>query len=242
MKKLGLVGGLGPEATLRYYRDIVYAVQERSGRPGYPPMTVESLNVYRVLELAGAGERSRLADYLAGGIERLAASGAEFAAFCAATPETVMDLVRERSPLPVISLVDAVADEAARRGYHRVAALGTGPTMAAGLFNGALAGRDVVALTPGPAEREFIATAISDELEQGIVTAGTRAGMVNVLERMAAEENAEAVILGCTELPMALDDEVSPIPCLDAAEIHIRRIVDEIADEDGDGRRGEESA
>lgn len=107
MKKVGLVGGMGPEPTIPYYRDIVYGVQKALGKSLLPELTIESVNVFKVLNLCDEKKYDELAEYLIGAINNLAESGADFAALSANTSHIVFDKLKEQSPIPLISIVEA---------------------------------------------------------------------------------------------------------------------------------------
>lgn len=141
MKKLGLVGGMGPESTIPYYHDIVYGVQERVGK-------------------------------------------------------------------------DFFKQPFLRRGIQIV--------------------------TPSDAEMDYVNQKITSELEHGVVRRETLEGFQKIILRMRAEEKIEAIVLGCTELPLLLNDEVSPVPCLDTMQIHIQDIISEILQETDKGGRSYE--
>ena len=117
----GEVVGFEMRTRIPYYRGIVFGVQERMGERVFPPMTIESLDVYRVLELCEGRRFDELVDYLGDGLDALAAAGADFAALSANTPHIVLGRLQERSPLPLVSIVEAAradrehADAAARR-------------------------------------------------------------------------------------------------------------------------------
>ena len=129
MKKVGLVGGIGPESTISYYHDIVYGVQKEVGRDFFPDVSIESIALFKWVDLCDKKEYDKLADYTMEPIERLARSGADFAVLTANTAHLIFDQVHSRSPIPLISIVEAAAEEAARRGYAKVGLLGIGFTM-----------------------------------------------------------------------------------------------------------------
>lgn len=228
MKKLGLIGGLGPESTMMYYRDIVYGVKKRLGREAFPNLTVESLDVFRVLEMCGAQDYGALTAYLGGAVERLAAAGADFVAISANTPHIVFDDVAARSPVPMVSIIDTARDEALGRGYARVGLLGTAFTMEGAFFRGPFERAGVSVAVPTEAERAFVARCISGELEQGVVRRETTEAFMRIIERMAQENGIEAVVLGCTELPLLFSQTSPPITCLDTVQLHVQALVDRI--------------
>lgn len=238
MRKLGLIGGLGPESTIPYYRDIVFGVQERVGEHLFPPMTIESLDVYRVLELCGRRDLDALTAYLGRGLDALAAAGAEFAAISANTPHIVFDRLVDRSPLPLVSIVEASCAEARRRGLGRIGLLGTLFTMREDFFAEPFERAGMSVVRPTGAEQETIQARIADELELGVVRPDTVAELTGIVERLVRQEGIESVVLGCTELPLALSDENSPVPCLDTATIHVAALVEAILD-GGDAAPGD---
>lgn len=228
MKKLGLVGGMGPESTIPYYHDIVYGVQEKAGEKGFPCLTIESVNVFEVLRLCGEEKYEELTEYLLAAIRSLANSGADFAALSANTPHIVFDRLQEKSPLPLVSIIEAACRETVRRGYRRIGLLGTIFTMKGSFFKEPFCREQVDIITPSEEEMQFINDKISSELEIGVVKEETLREFQRIIARMKAEDGIEAVVLGCTELPLLLNDAVSPVPCLDTMKIHVQALVDEI--------------
>ncbi len=226
MKKLGIVGGLSPESTIPYYKGIVYGVQKKIGDNILPNLTIESINVYQVLNLCVAQKYDELTEYLLAAINNLAAAGADFAAISANTPHIVFDRLAEKSPLPLVSIIDACCNEALNRGLKKIALMGTKFTMEGDFFKKPFIKAGIELITPNNNEIELINQKILSELEQGIVRDETRDIFIKIIERMKAENGAEAIILGCTELPLILNDSVSPLPCLDTMQIHIKTLVD----------------
>ena len=116
MKKVGIVGGIGPESTISYYHDIVYGVQERIGHPFYPPVSIESIDLFEWVRLCDQKEMEKLISFTVEAVGRLAASGCDFAILAANTAHLIFDEVQEKSPIPLLSIVEACAEEAKRRG------------------------------------------------------------------------------------------------------------------------------
>lgn len=228
MRKLGLVGGMGPESTIPYYHDIVYGVQERVGKNYFPNLTVESVNVFDVLRLCGEQKYDELTDYLFQAINNLAKSGADFAALSANTPHIVFDKLQELSPIPLISIVESACKEAEKRDLKKIGLLGTVFTMTEDFFKQPFSRKDIEIVVPCDTEMDYVNQKISSELEHGIIKKDTLESFTKIISRMQAEENIEAIVLGCTELPLLLNDKNSPVPCLDTMQIHIRDIINEI--------------
>lgn len=230
MKKLGLVGGMGPESTIPYYHDIVYGVQAKVGKAFFPNLTIESVNVFEVLGLCGEQKYDELVDYLMEAINNLINSGADFVALSANTPHIVFDKLQEKSPVPLVSIIEATKDEAIRQNKRKLGLLGTIFTMTGDFYKLPFQNSGIEIVVPNRDEMKFINQKISSELEHGIVKEETLKGFQEITERMKNEDGIEAIILGCTELPLLLNDEVSPVPCLDTMKIHVEALVGKIVE------------
>ena len=211
---------MGPQSTMPYYMNIVYGVQNRTSKDFFPNLTIESLNVFEILKMIGEDRFEELTDHFVKALENLKAAGADFAALTANTAHIVFDRLKEQSPLPLVSIVEATADEAAGRGLKKVALLGTRFTMERDFYKKPFERVGINVVIPNEDERRFIDEKITSELEYGTVLPETLERFVGIIGRMAADDGIEAVILGCTELPLLLNDSVSPIPCLDTVKIH----------------------
>lgn len=229
MKKLGLVGGMGPESTIPYYHDIVYGVQEKVGKDFFPNLSIESVNVFEVLQLCKEEKYEELTTYLMRAINNLIKSGADFVALSANTPHIVFDRLRMKSAVPLISIIEATRDEALQLDLKKIGLLGTIFTMKGAFFRKPFVDSGIEVVIPTEEEMEVINQRIAKELELGIVKEETLEVFQKIIERMKEENGIEAIILGCTELPLLLNDEVSPVPCLDTMKIHIKTLVDMIA-------------
>ena len=228
MKKLGLVGGMGPESTIPYYHDIVYGVQKAVGKAYFPNLSIESIDVFEVLRLCREEQFPVLTEYLLRAVCNLKAGGAEIAALSANTPHIVFDELQKRSPLPLISIVDAACLEAQKRKYTKLGLLGTIFTMTKTFFKDPFISEGIDIAIPQEAEVKIIDEKVSKELELGIVKEETRRILLDIIKRMKKEDGIQAVILGCTELPLILNDDVTPVPCLDTMKIHVQALVNAI--------------
>lgn len=228
MKKLGLVGGMGPESTIPYYHDIVYGVQAKVGKDFFPNLSIESVNVFDVLRLCSEQKYDELSDYLMIAINNLINSGADFVALTANTPHIVFDKLQAKSSVPLISIIEATRDEAIRLNKRKLGLLGTIFTMTGDFFKTPFLSSDIEIVVPTIEEMEFINHKISSELELGIVKEETLRSFQQIIERMKKDSGIEAIILGCTELPLLLNDEVSSVPCLDTMKIHVEKLIDMI--------------
>lgn len=148
MKKLGLVGGTGPESTLIYYKDINYIVNKMTNGLEFPELSIESINLYKGLELCKLEQYEELLDYLLSAVNNLAAAGAEFAALSANTMHIVYDELKEKSPIPLVSIIEATCEEAKRQGMKKLGLLGTIFTMKGDFFKRPFTSYGIDIVTP----------------------------------------------------------------------------------------------
>lgn len=230
MKRLGLIGGFGPESTIPYYHDIVYGVQKRVGEQFFPELTIESLNVFKLLELCGKRDYEAVTEYIMRGINHLVNAGVDFIAISANTPHIVFDELRRRTPVPMVSIIEATCDEAKRKNMKTIGLLGTIFTMEEAFFKKPFIDNGIKVVIPTEGERVLVNERISKELELGIVKEETLSAFLKVIQRMKDEEGIEAVVLGCTELPLLFKGVETPVECLDTMQIHIATLIDWILD------------
>jgi aspartate racemase len=207
MKNLGLVGGLGPGATLYYYREL--------SRIGAGEFLMVQADVAYVLDQAGRGNRQALADYLARLIERLARGGAEVAAISAITPHICIRELERISALPLVNVLDGIAAEIRSRGYGRVALFGTRSVVASRLFD-MLEGVDV--FVPVADQVDAIHDAYTGLL-------GGDISQRDVFSRIAHELPVDAVVFAGTDLTLVFDETNTDFPHVDGAKVHIDAIV-----------------
>jgi aspartate racemase len=224
MKMIGLIGGLGPESTLDYYRLIIRAFQERKS-VDYPEIVVYSANLTEGLKLMEGKNREALTDWLLHRIEALRNAGAEFAAIGSNSPHVVFDAVRQRSPLPLVSIVEATCRKARELGVTRLGLLGTAFTMQADFFQKPFLAGGMDVAVPEPDDQQLIHRRLFTEIELGIIRDSTRQELLGVVRRLIDRHGIEALILGCTELPLILTKDEFGIPFLNTTAIHVEAIV-----------------
>lgn len=227
MKKLGLVGGTGPESTLVYYKEINKRVDSLHNGV-FPEIAIESLNLYKALELVARERYDDLAEYILESINNLEQSGAGIVALTAGTMHVVYDLIKDKVHVPFISIPTTVAEYAETKKYKKVGLLGTIFTMEKDYLSKAFMDKGIEVIVPDRDTRIFVNDIISKELEYGIVKEESVIKLINAIQDMVNKSEIEAVILGCTELPLAINDGNCPVDCLDIMEIHIQKLVEMI--------------
>jgi aspartate racemase len=230
MRTAGLVGGLGPDTTVDYYRRIIAAWQAQDPTSA-PSLVIDSIDVQKIFRLV-ASDRAELADYLDVSVQRLARAGADFGAITANMPHLVFDDVRARSPIPLISIIATCAEEADRRGMRRVALLGTRFTMEATMYPDGLRQFGIDTVVPAEPERAFIHEHYVGEMIKGVFRDDVRERVTAIVSRLRTEEKIDGVILGGTELTLLLPTEtVADVPALNTTALHVDAIVKRLRSE-----------
>jgi aspartate racemase len=221
MKTLAIIGGIGPESTIQYYRAVLSAYRKRLGAVDAPSILINSIDVNRLLTLA-ATDLNGLTGYLRAEIERMADAGASLGLLAANTPHVVFDDLARVSPIPLVSIVEATCEEAVRRGLQRLGLLGTRFTMSGQFYPRVLSQRGIEVVAPSQDEQAFVHDKYTNELLQNVFTVNTRNAVLHIIDRLRERDGVDGVILGGTELPLLLNsDEHGGVPLLDTARIHI---------------------
>lgn len=229
MKKLGMIGGTGPESTVDYYQSIISKFQEETGsKESLPELLIYSINMYKIFDLLQNNQEEELAEYLAAAVLSLERAGADFAVISANTPHIVFDKVQQKVNIPMISIVEESYRKAGQLGLHKIGLLGTKFTMENDFFKEPFTANGKEIFVPNEEDQQFIHEKIVKELEQGIVNEETKKEFLVIAERMIEQHGIEGLILGCTEFPMIFKPEDLDIPQLNTVEIHVAKIVDMI--------------
>lgn len=227
MTRVGIVGGLGPESTVDYYRRILEA-WKRVDPATAPSIVIDSLDVRLALRLVDT-DRPALTEYLLASLLRLAGAGVDFAAMTANTAHIVFDDLAARSPVPILSIVEVCGREAERLGLRRVALLGTRFTMEAPFYPAVCARYGISVVPPNETDRSWVHERYVEELLRGDFRDDTRRQFISLVSRLRNEERVDGVILGGTELPLLLSTPViADVPMLDTTALHVAAIVERL--------------
>jgi aspartate racemase len=226
MKTIGIIGGIGPESTIAYYRLLIAGYRRQRPDGGSPSILLNSVDVEKLLALMENHDLPGVIDYLVPEVKRLAAAGADFGLIAANTPHIVFDELQQRSPIPLLSIVEATCAEAKARGIEKAALLGTRFTMQADFYPAVFSREGIALVMPVADEQFYIHDKYVNELLQDIFLPSTRARLLEVIHRMREQEQIECVVLAGTELPLVLSqDNAAGIPLLDTTKIHVEAAV-----------------
>ena len=230
MKTLGILGGLGPESTVIYYREIIDRYRSLTGNDTYPHILINSVDMTRVIGLIADHAYEPLVQLLAGAIEHLATAGADVCAISSNTPHVVFDRVAARVNVPMVSIVSATAERARTSGLKRVLLIGTKFTMRNDFYARTFEKYGITCIVPDAAGQDTVHDIIFPELESGIVRADRKETMLRLCTALIERERLDGIILGCTELPLMLTEDDFDVAVLDTARIHLEKLVAGIVD------------
>jgi aspartate racemase len=228
MKTIGIVGGIGPESTIEYYRLIIASYVERVPDGSYPSIIINSIDLKKLLDMVAANERAKMTEFLVGEIQRLARAGAECGLVAANTPHIVFDEVRRQSSIPLISIVEATCEAAKALGLRKLGLFGTRFTMQGRFYPDVFSKEGITLAVPDEHDQAYIHHMYFHELVKGTVLPETRERLFTIVDRLKEREGIQGLILGGTELSLILRDAtVRDIPVLDTTKIHAKAIVAE---------------
>jgi aspartate racemase len=229
MKTVGIVGGIAPESTIEYYRFIIAKYREKAKTNDYPPIVINSIDLTKMLSLVAANQLDELIQYLLNEIQKLARAGADFAVLASNTPHIVFNSLRERSPIPLVSIVETTAKAAKSMGLTKLGLFGTRFTMGSSFYPQTFLKEHIEIVIPHAEEQAIIHDKYMGELVRAIFLSETRDALLGIAERMVRRDQIDGLILGGTELPILLRDSSSAgIPFLDTTKIHVEAIVSEM--------------
>jgi aspartate racemase len=239
VKTIGLIGGMSWASTALYYRLINQEVMNRLGGLRSARVLLASLDFAEVVAGQKAGEWDRLASLLGDSARRLERAGADIVLIATNTMHKVADAVQAQLSVPLLHIGDVTADAIRAHDCRRVALLGTRYTMEQPFYVEHLARRGVVAIVPGAEDRAEVHRAIFEELCRGEIRPATCRRLRAIARRQLAR-GAEGIVLGCTELSLALPQaELADVTVFDTTELHARAAVefalDDALDADGAG-------
>ncbi len=229
MKTLGLVGGIGPESTVEYYRFIIETFRELNDDDSYPLLIINSVNLTKLVSLVTSNRLDELTDELVREVEKLAMAGVDFAAFASNTPHVVFDAVQKRSRIPLVSIVEATCERVQSLGLKRVGLFGTRFTMQGSFYSSVFSRAGIELVVPNEEAVTFIHEKYMNELLKNVFVSGTRDAMIEIANSLKQQHKIEALILGGTELPLLLREAtIEGVPMLDTTRIHVDRLVSEM--------------
>jgi len=222
MKKIGIIGGITPDSTARYYEELTSWNRDGSKGDRFPTILIYSLDLLNWYRLLAEDDEDSIVQCLLTAANSLRLAGADFAIIAANTPHMYFETLEKKSPLPLLSIVEATAEAASSKGYKRVGLLGTIFTMRKGFYPAVFSKYGIEIVVPALKDQEYINKVLFEEVAKGKYLQSSKEGIVRISKKLEREEKIEALILGCTELPLFIDESDVGMPVLDTVAIHVR--------------------
>jgi aspartate racemase len=225
MKTIGLVGGTGWISSIEYYRIINEEVNKRCGGLQFARCILYSLNYGDIHSLNQKNDRKSVSLLVLDAAQKVVRSGADCLLICANTLHQFADEIENQIHVPLIHIARAVAQDLTIRGYAKVGLLGTKQTMEMDFYIKTLQSHKIEVIVPELEERDFIQRSIENEMLKGLFLESSRARFISIMEALCAR-GAEAIVLGCTEIPLLVKPDQTAITLINSLEIHTREAVD----------------
>lgn len=219
MKKIGIIGGLSAESTIEYYKILVREYNLIKGGASSPLLIIDSLDLEIVRNLMVDNSWEKVYQIILKSARNLEDAGAEIIIIATNTIHKIFEKLTMEIKTPMISIMDATAEAIKEKGITRVGLLGTIFTMQSDFYQKTLSKYGIEVIVPNKEDQEYVNTVIWEELTHHVLTVESKKGYSEVIKRLKSKE-AEGVILGCTEIPLLITQEDSPIPVFDTTTIH----------------------
>ncbi len=226
-KTIGIIGGIGPESTIDYYKSLIREFRNTTQSDEYPSILINSINMTKMLDFVSNSQFEQLVDFMLCEIIKLKEAGADYAVMASNTPHIVFNEIRAKSPIELISIVEVTGRYAMVKGYKKCGLFGTKFTMDGGFYQKEFQNKSLELVVPSNKEKDYIHYVYFNELVQGIFKPETKDKLVTIARRLLSDEQISALILGGTELPLVLEQiDMPEIPLINTSEIHIRKMID----------------
>jgi aspartate racemase len=222
MKTIGMIGGMSWESTVTYYKLINETVKEALGGFHSAKCLLYSVDFHEIEECQARGEWEKSGSILAEAASNLEKAGADFIIICTNTMHKVVNQIQSRISIPILHIADATADELLKSNIEKVALLGTKYTMQQDFYKSKLLERGLQVCIPKEEDIELINSVIFKELCMGILSEKSKGDFLRIIQYLA-DQGAEGIILGCTEIGLLIKQEDTGIPLFDTAYIHAKR-------------------
>ena len=225
MKNIGIIGGLSPESTILYYKTIIEEYRRKFKDENYPNIIIYSVNFGKFTKLISEGKDEAAAEMLVEAAKSLEKAGASYILIAANTPHMLLNYIKARVKTPIISIIDALAEELKKDNVKTVGLLGTKFTLTKPFYIEGLRKHGINALTPQPEDIELVNKIIYQELVKGIVRSESKKQLIKVIEKLI-DNGAQGIALACTELPLLITGKVNNIKLYNTAKIHATKALE----------------
>jgi len=225
MNKIGILGGLGPESTVEYYKNIIYEYKKLTNDENYPQLFINSINMTEMLSYVANNEYKKLIELLSHEIKRLELIGSDYIAIASNTPHCVIDELIQSTTVPIINIVEETCKYSKENNLKNVLLTGTMFTMKNAFYRKAFEKYNIKCIVPNDNEKEIIQNIIFPKLENGVIDIDDKNLFKKICNNIIKTNNIDGIILGCTELPLMINENDFDISVLNTMGIHINSIL-----------------
>lgn len=219
MKTIGLIGGITPQSTIMYYQVLNNLASKEYGDKHSAKVIINSVDFGEISKLQSEGKWDVLEGIMANAAKSLENAGATSILICANTMHLTIEAIRKVVQIPVIHIAKATGEQILEKKISKVALLGTKYTMEKTFYIDVLKSMGIEVIIPEKTDREIVHTIIYDELSKGVLKATSKEAYITIINKLE-KKGAEGVILGCTEIPLLIQQEDVSIPVFDTTTIH----------------------
>jgi len=226
MKKIGVIGGITPDSTAKYYEYFTSWNRDGSKGADYPTVVIYSLDLQKWYRLLAEDNEKDIVHYLLSAVSALEHAGAQIAIIAANTPHMYFTQLQSMASISMLSIVDSTAQEASRKGYKRLGLLGTKFTMQKSFYFEVFSKHNMEVVVPDQRGQDYINTMLFEEISSGQYLDSSKQRLIQISRDLEAEKGIDALILGCTELPLFIDANDVHMAVLDTVAIHANATIE----------------
>jgi aspartate racemase len=229
MNKIGIIGGIGPESTVEYYRLLIKTFRERLNTNQYPEILLHSIDMTEMLNYVFTNQLDDLVEFLKSKIQTLEKSNVDYIALASNTPHLVFEKLQESVNVKMISIVEETCKVISKSGIKKVGLLGTKSTMSKGFYQKVGENNGIKIVIPNEENQNYIHEKYMGELVFNEIVPETKKRLIQIINELHYNENIEGIVLGGTELPLILKQEdFDNLIVFNTTEIHVNAILNKM--------------
>ena len=229
MNKIGIIGGIGPESTIEYYRLLIKTFRERLNTNQYPEILIQSVDMTEMLNYVFTNQLDELVEFLKSKIKILEKSNVDYIALASNTPHLVFDKLAESVNTKMISIVEETSNAIKNTRIKKVGLLGTKSTMSKGFYQKSGEKNGIKIVIPNEENQNYIHEKYMGELVFNKIVPETKKQLIRIINELQVNENIEGIVLGGTELPLILEQEdFDKLKVFNTTKIHVNAILNKM--------------
>jgi aspartate racemase len=229
MNKIGIIGGIGPESTIEYYRMLIKLYRAKLNTNQYPEILLQSIDMTKMLDYVFNNELDDLVDFLKNKIQILEQSNVDFVALASNTPHLVFEKLSKSVNVKMISIVEETCKSISKTGIKKVGLLGTKSTMSKGFYQGVAKNNGIEMVIPSEENQNYVHEKYMGELVFNQINSDKKKRLIQIVNELGDKEQIEGIVLGGTELPLILEQkDFDKLRVFNTTEIHVNAILDKM--------------